>query len=404
MAAKFVLKDPKSSNPTLIYLIVNKGYKRYKFGTGMSVKPTKTYWNAKEQRFVESIKNVSTKDFNRKLQLMGDEALSIIYRYENERKELTNQTFIEEMSKVFRPNYLKPKEQLFIDYMESWYETLKAEKGLNMVKSRGTLINIIKKVFPMYSRIRFDDITLDFYNKLVAYLFEQNYKPNYVGTVIRNLKAFMNFTYINGLHSNRAFMQFKKMAEETDHVYLNKEEIEMIVKASVPKSYEITKDCFLIQCYTALRHSDLSTLTASDVKDGVLHKKTSKTGAIVSVPLHPRVLDILKKYNGFPKAEANQTMNRKIKDICRAAKLTRPVTIEETVKGKKEFRVYELCELVSTHTGRRTALTNMYLSKIDLFSLTKISGHTTVKQLQTYLRIDSFESAQNLKSHSFFAS
>lgn len=403
MEAKFNLKDISSKNETMINLYVFKDYIQYKYSTGLKVLPNKLQWNFKKQRYVETANNSTSEDRNLKLTNMGQTALKIIYRYENEGKELTTDCFRDEMNKVFRPNYNDAKKVLLVEHMEIWYKNLVQKKGVEKVKSRGTLINIIKKVYPRYNSLRFEDVNLIFYDKLVSYLYEKGLKPNYVGTVIRNLKTFMNETYINGLHTNVSFLKFKKISEETDHIYLEKSELELIKNASIPASYEITRDNFLIQCYTALRHSDLQTLSEFEINDGILTKKTAKTGKVISIPVHPVVEKILQKYGGFPKVEANQTMNRKIKEICEVAKLNRKVVITETIKNEKVSSTHLVWKLVSTHSGRRTALTLMYLDGIDLYSLTKISGHTTIKQLQAYLKIDSFESATNLKNHKFFS-
>ena len=63
---------------------------------------------------------------------------------------------------------------------------------------------------------------------------------------------------------------------------------------------------------------------------------------------------------------------------------------------------YKLWELISTHTGRRTALTNMARQGIDLNDIRNISGHSSLLQLQTYLKIGNEETAKKLLVHPFF--
>src|SRR5690606_30893776 len=95
-----------------------------------------------------------------------------------------------------------------------------------------------------------------------------------------------------------------------------------------------------------------------------------KTSKLMTVALHPKVIEILDKRSGeFPRAISDQKYNEYIKEVCRLAE------IDEMVKGKKNVNVskddkvkkfrsvlgtYPKHELVSSHIGRRSFSSNFY--------------------------------------------
>jgi len=54
-------------------------------------------------------------------------------------------------------------------------------------------------------------------------------------------------------------------------------------------------------------------------------------------------------------------------------------------------------ELVSTHTARRTAITNLYLTGLfDTFQMMHVSGHRTNQSFIEYIRLSSDEIAETI--------
>jgi hypothetical protein len=52
-AARFILKQPKSKEPTLIYLLYRYNGIRFKYSTGWKILPK--FWNAETQRARETL-------------------------------------------------------------------------------------------------------------------------------------------------------------------------------------------------------------------------------------------------------------------------------------------------------------------------------------------------------------
>lgn len=61
------------------------------------------------------------------------------------------------------------------------------------------------------------------------------------------------------------------------------------------------------------------------------------------------------------------------------------------------------CELVKTHTARRSGATNMYLAGIPTIAIMKITGHKTEKEFMKYIKITEEQTAMELMNHPYFA-
>ena len=76
---------------------------------------------------------------------------------------------------------------------------------------------------------------------------------------------------------------------------------------------------------------------------------------------------------------------------CLAAGINTPILI---TSGKyKRDTTYEKWELVSSHTARRTACTNMFLKGIPTIAIMKISGHKKESTFMKYIKVSAEENA-----------
>ena len=85
-----------------------------------------------------------------------------------------------------------------------------------------------------------------------------------------------------------------------------------------------------------------------------------------------------------------------MKKIAEWAGLVEPIKIEYIEGGKRQSVTKRKCELVHTHTARRTGATLMYLSGMDFYDIMKITGHATVQNLKKYIKADEIEVLEKL--------
>lgn len=135
----------------------------------------------------------------------------------------------------------------------------------------------------------------------------------------------------------------------------------------------------------------------------VIDRKQQKSGNHVVIPVRPELQAILEKYdNRLPKTY-EQKVNHLIKEIAREAGITEKVEVSYIENGEKKSRLVEKCDLVKTHTARRSGATNMYLAGIPTIAIMKITGHKTEREFMKYIKITEEQTALELMSHPYFS-
>lgn len=261
--------------------------------------------------------------------------------------------------------------------------------------------------------VSFDDVTVSMYNKLIDYFNSKNFTADTQRKHITTLKAVMNYAYMDKLHTNRDYTlpHFSKQIKPAEgvRVYLTDAEIESIYNLELKdEMLDKVRDLFLIGYYTAQRVSDYSTIT----KDKIIELKNGykafsayqiKTGNKVRVPfLNNNAINILEKWNyDLPKmgdSESTATLiNRHIKAICKLAKITTPFTEEVARGGVIVSETKAKCDCITSHTARRSAITNFFKKGIlDISDLMFLSGHKTQKAFNGYICLSDSERAERI--------
>ena len=283
------------------------------------------------------------------------------------------------------------------------YQGVYTEKRLMALK--------IEKKTPRPVRLlNYDDITTSFYDRFKAYLVNEGYQTNTTGRFIKVLKYFMQKSLYEKKHNSRDFQNrdvFKIPTRKSFSVYLTIDEIEKIYKYNL-KSFprmELARDTFIVLCETAIRISDYKqvALNIREVEGKkLIYITQTKTGGEVVIPASTRILEILKKYNNKLPSIPDQYVNRYIKTIAAWCGIDEILQWESNKFGKKYDKSAKKYELISCHTGRRTAISNMVKAKIPLPYVMSISGHRTEKQLLEYVKLTPEEIALELSVHDYF--
>lgn len=302
------------------------------------------------------------------------------------------------------------KDNCLLSYWETFIQ--RAKDGLvnhsGKPYKKGAIVSYQKsfnffKAFEKEKRCRytFDEIDKSFYDMFVADLRQKGKMINTIGEHIKNLKAIMHRSFQEGMHSNLSYQSFVKTEEEVDNVYLTETELEQLYNHRFSESNQMLdkyRDLFLVGCYTGLRWEDYKSIrkddfTVSPKGNLVLVIRAAKTGirTVIPVYLWKHFKDILEKYDyNLPKV-SEQKFNTYIKMACLSAGINTPVVM--TSGKKKREAPYAKWELVSSHTARRTACTNMFLKGIPTIAIMKISGHKKESTFMKYIKITAEENA-----------
>ncbi len=237
------------------------------------------------------------------------------------------------------------------------------------------------------------DVDLKFRNDLLKYFTEvDKLNSNSAGRYIRFLKTVCLDAHLNGYEVNKQLRQIKGFTEKASKIFLTFDELEKIEKKTFERSaLNNAKDWLIIGCYIGQRVSDLLTLTKENItfRNGLelIELTQVKTGKRVSIPLHPKVKEILTKNKGnFPTTLSAQKFNKHLKDLCEIAEINQPTEgakfDEET--GRKLPGVYPKHELITSHVCRRSFASNFY-GEIPTALLISITAHSTEKQFLEYI-------------------
>ena len=236
------------------------------------------------------------------------------------------------------------------------------------------------------------------------------------GNKIKKLKQLMDFAIEKKVSTNKNHREFKALKNEYEKsktdVYLSEKEIKLIydyipqndVIIKGEKVNKITldkaKDLFLIGCYTGLRVSDYnSRLTKDNFKytdkgNPILVKITRKTKSPISIPIYWKELfHIAEKYDYvFPKM-TDQRINTYIKEVCKSIGLNEIVEYHTGKGGKTTLQKNEKWELITTHTGRRSASTNLAIKGLTEGQVANFTGHKTNSMVAKYNKASTSEKA-----------
>jgi len=206
-----------------------------------------------------------------------------------------------------------------------------------------------------------------------------------------NLKKIIIQCIKKGWLQKDPFVGFSTARKEVVRVALTKEELESIAK----KSFSVdrltyVRDIFLFSCYTGLAYIDVQKLKRSQIIKGIdgeqwLITSRQKTDSPTRLPLLPKALEIMGKYNDHPKCKkdgyvlpvlSNQKMNAYLKEIADNCGVAKNLTF---------------------HIARHTFATTITLSNgVPLETVSKMLGHSSVKQTQHYAKIVDLKISQDM--------
>ena len=258
--------------------------------------------------------------------------------------------------------------------------------------------------------VDFPDLTLGFYNDFRQFLIDKSYSPN---TIARMIKICKTICYaaeqLKLMDAGNIRSGFEVIYKDVDNVYLTEERIQELYDYDLSDrpAWEKVKDVFVVGCLTGQRVSDYKRISAKMIvtlTDGnrYIKLKQEKTGNIVYILLDYRVEAILNKYNGELPKVYDQKINDRIKEIGEALGWTEIVELDEQ-RGAMEYTAKKrFCDLLKTHTCRRSLATNMYKAGCSLSSIMAITGHSSEQQLKTYLKLDESEKGMLAAKENYF--
>lgn len=244
-----------------------------------------------------------------------------------------------------------------------------------------------------------------FYKKFTEYLYTDcKHFDNYVGLNIKNIRTFFGYLQKSLLIDTGSFhKQLYVRKEEIPIITLMPEELNHFIynkgfEESLSPALRKVKDVFVFGCTVALRFSDLMALKRTNLQivnnDWYLVTRSKKTSVDTRIQLPDYAVQVVQKYfkqkPGYLLPRFNiVNLNLYVKELIEAAGFTQHVpktrgrrgVIKEITKTSEIPRsAYRFCDLVTTHTMRRTAITTMLSLGMPEHIVRKISGHSPMSK------------------------
>lgn len=278
--------------------------------------------------------------------------------------------------------------------------------SISRIKSYKTLKNTIlkyEKECNQNKALSLAEITYEFGENFKDWLFDKDYRVNYVGKNIDNLKAVCNDAKKRRRNVSEDFHLMTTVTEKKEDeaiIYLSPEEQEKISKTFFAKEHlENAKKWLLLGCQLGQRFGDLIKIKETNIKElqgrKIIELRQTKTKKSVVIPVLPEAEIILN--NGIPTPLPIQKANKYFKEILKKAEIETPVKgyKHDDEKGKNVYAYYPKHELISTHACRRSFATNFY-GKIPTPILMNITGHGSEKMFLKYIGKNSYDYAHQM--------
>lgn len=399
-SVNFLYRSTKDKANLILRLLYRNNNTDYVFGAKTKVEVSKIYWSKQHKKKFKDI-DITNKQTEVNAELNKIEN-HILKAFNSVKPDAINKDWLQTQIDYYYnpPQNEKTLSTELLKYFTHYIECKKTKTTIGTQRKYNSTFRLLER----YQKeknivIEIKDVNENFKNELEKYCIKNKYAQNTISKFFKTIKGVCNHAEYNGIETSHQLTGFKTDQHKVEKIYLTFEDltkIENISKDKLTDSLNNAKDWLIISAYLGQRISDFMHFTDKQIRveDGkhLLEFTQKKTNNLTTIPVHPKVIEILNKRNGkFPKPISDQKYNNYIKDVCKLAKLNEPTKgskLIETEPGSGIFRkkigIYKKWELVTSHIGRRSMATNFY-GKIPTSFLINITNHATEIQFLSYV-------------------
>jgi len=365
----FVIKLIKQNNKGLCPINVRITYQgvRKENATGHFVDPK--FWDSKQQLIIS--KTPDAINTNTQLDLIKQKIKNsyLLIRLETDNFEVHD---------IYNKYLGKPiKESEFVvSYFQKYLNKINKLIGKDLQlatwkKYNYACIQIIGFIKWKFKKkdIPLEKINLQFLNEFEYYLkTEQNQCQSTINKAIQRFRKLIKIAIAEGFLEKDPFMLYKPKKVKKEIIFLTREELKTVEKASLSQArLSLVKDLFIFCCYTGLAYNEMAYLEKQNIQigfDGInwIQMKREKTQRQISIPILPQAQEIINKYLGttnrtFPTI-SNQKFNSYLKEIADITGINKRLT---------------------HHTARKTfASTVLLFNDVPMEIVSELLGHSNM--------------------------
>ena len=393
----FLYRSTKDKSNLILRLLFRYNGKDYVFGSKTKLEVEKTYWNKQHKKKSKDI-TITNKQTEINIELNKIEN-HILGAFNSADPDKVNKEWISDQVDLYYNPTQKEKTipADLINYIDFYIDYRKDEVKKTSLKKFNVIKHKLQKLEKFRKKqILILDINNDFKNEFVSYCKNELYSQNTIQRELAIIKTFCIHARFLGLETHYQLDSLRLDKAKVEKIYLTFDElsrIEEINSDELTVSLDNAKDWLIISCYSGQRISDFMRFTENQIRieEGkhFLEFTQMKTSKLTTIPIHPKILEILKKRNGkFPYRISDQKYNDYVKEVCKLAgidEIVKGSKMLETEKGnRKQEGLYKKYELVTSHIGRRSFATNFY-GKIPTTYLINITNHSSEAMFLNYI-------------------
>ena len=270
--------------------------------------------------------------------------------------------------------------------LKDWMETFRQAQEQKGVKDQKLIHNTIHALTAYNINVAMRDVNRDYIIGLTNFLRNDYRSPrgkklkdysviNYLGCLRNALNMAVREDVIADNPIIKLSAQDKVKAPESQREYLTTEEVQKLEETDSP--YPHIKQAFLFACYTGLRCSDVRSITwGKIVKDGEkyrLHTVMFKTKRPFYIPLSKKAMQWMPE-------RGDKTDDDLIFENI-------PVQVNTKLYLQPWLDKAGITKPITFHCSRHTFGTMMLTLGADIYTTSKLMGHTKVEVTQIYAKI-----------------
>lgn len=295
----------------------------------------------------------------------------------------------------FLTKFLGKESQISLGFHEAYKEYIRVSKT---IRAKGTItkyksVRNFLKDFEKYTgfKLRLDNIDFRFEDEFRDYCFNVKFTlNNYYAKIVKTLKAFMNWAYKRGYHQSLKFKEIKSKEDDIEVIYLTIEELKKLYYYPFEnKSLSRARDFFCFLCLTGQRHSDIYNLKAANLQEDVLRFTSIKVKKVDHIVyLNDMAKNLVEKYRDtvyfpIPRIHSNK-LNERIQKCCEKVGFTEEIVLTRFSGSQRIDETFRKCDIITSHVGRKTFVTNGIILGIPIPYLQAMTGHTDYKSFKKY--------------------
>ena len=202
---------------------------------------------------------------------------------------------------------------------------------------------------------------------------KKTFKNSTAWVYLLKLKVILNKAVKDKLIVKSPARYVKIKLEDIERVFLTENELRKMADTD-SENIEV-KRAFLFSCFTGLRISDVKNIKWEQIKEGKLYFRQTKTKGIEYLPLSETALKYL--YLNINRNDIKQDKPIFI--------LGSKATINKYLRDWSEKA--EIKKHIVFHSARHTFATLSLSSGIDIYTVSKMMGHKSIKMTEIYAKI-----------------